>query len=147
MLFARGDAQEPMAMAEVFIGEATLFRTEKQGNTAAGRMLAEEAGGLVQAAHGVLQLPKANRSGSNNESAILDGFSNGLEFFGFGEQRRGADGGTGLAKCQFVGVHDAKMEKAEIAHGARGGADVERVARGDKNDPQAVGFGISWQGS
>ncbi len=92
-------------------------------------------------------MPKANGSGSHHKGAILDGFSDGLELFGFGEQRRGADGGTGLAKGQFVGVHNAKMEKAKVAHGARGGADVERVARGHKHHPQPVGFGISCQGS
>ena len=129
-------------MAEVFIGEATLLRAEKQGNKAAGKMLAEEAGGLVQAAHRVLQLPKAHGSGSDNQGAIRYGVRDSRELFGFGEQRRGTNGGTGLAKSQFVGVHHSQMEKAEIAHGARGGPDVERVARGDKNDPQPVGFGV-----
>ena len=134
-------------MAEVFIGEATLLRAEKQGNKAAGRMLAQMTRGLVEPADRVLQLPKSYGGGPNNKRAILDGFSDGLELFGFGEQRRGADGGTGLAKSQIVGVHDAKMEKAKVAHGARGGADVERVARGHKHHPQPVGFGISCQGS
>ena len=36
MLFASGNAQEPMAMAEVFIRKATLLRTEEQGDRAAG---------------------------------------------------------------------------------------------------------------
>ena len=147
MLFARGDAQEPMAMAEVFIAEATLFRTEKKGNKATSKMLAQRTRGSVEPADRVLQLPKSHGSCSHHKGAIPDGFSDGLEFFGFGEQRRGADRRTGLAKRQFVGVHDAKMEKTEIAHGARGGADVERVARGDKDDPQPVGFGIGSQGN
>jgi len=147
MLFARGDAQEPMAVAEVFIGEATLLRTEKKGNKATGKVLVEVTCGLVQAADRMLQLPKAYGSGSHNEGAILDGFRDGLELSCSGQQRRGADGGTGLAKGQFVGIHDAQVEKAEVAHGARGGADVERVARGDKNDPQPVGFGIGCQDS
>jgi len=33
------------------------------------------------------------------------------------------------------------MEEAEVAHGAGGGADIEGIAWGDKNDAQAVGFG------
>src|SRR5882724_4518515 len=82
MLFARGDAQEPMAMAEVFIGEATLLRAEKQGNKAAGRMLAQMTRGLVEPADRVLQLPKSYGGGPNNKRAILDGFSDGLELFG-----------------------------------------------------------------
>lgn len=134
-------------MAEVLIGEPTLLRTEQKGNKAAGKILTQMTRGLVEPADRVLQLPKSHGSGPNNKGAILDSFSDGLELFRSGEQRRGADGGTGLAKGQFVGVHDAKMEKAEVAHGARGGADVERVARGDKYNPQPVGFGISCQGS
>ena len=134
-------------MAEVLVGEATLLRAKQNSNKATDKMLAEEACGLVQAADRVLQLPKAHGSGAHNQGAIFDGLRDGLELFGFGEQRLGTNGGTGFAKGQFVGIYDAQMEKAEVAHGARGGADIERVARGDKNDPQAVGFGIGGQDS
>jgi len=34
------------------------------------------------------------------------------------------------------------MEKAKVAQGAGGGTNVERIARRDKNNPQAIGFGI-----
>jgi hypothetical protein len=61
---------------------------------------------------------------------------------GFAEQRCGADRGTRFAKSQFIGVHHAKMEKAEVAHGACGSPDVEWIARGDEDNPQAVGFGV-----
>jgi len=37
------------------------------------------------------------------------------------------------------------MAKAEIAHGASGGTDVERVARRNQDDAQAVGFGSGQQ--
>ncbi len=65
---------------------------------------------------------------------------------GTGKQRRGADSGTRLAKSQFVGIDDTKVEEAEVAHGAGRGTDVERIARSDKNNPQAVGFGVRRQG-
>jgi len=57
-----------------------------------------------------------------------------FELFGTGEQRCGADGGTRLAKSQFIRVHHAKMEESEVAHGAGGGADVEGIARTDEDD-------------
>jgi hypothetical protein len=34
------------------------------------------------------------------------------------------------------------MEKAEVTHGAGRRANVERIARGDKDNPHAIGFGI-----
>ena len=40
-----------------------------------------------------------------------------------------AHGGNRLAKRHFVGIDDAQMRESEIAHGAGGGADVERIAR------------------
>jgi len=40
----------------------------------------------------------------------------------------------------------AQMTEAEVAHGARGCADVERIARRDQYDAQTVEFGLSQQG-
>jgi hypothetical protein len=95
---------------------------------------------LIEAANGVLQSTFAHGGGSYDERAILDSLSNGLEFFGPGKQRCSANRGTRLAESQFIGTHDAEMKKAEIAHGAGGGTDVEGVARRYKNDAQEVGF-------
>jgi hypothetical protein len=105
-------------------------------------MLAQVTAGLIEGANRVVQLPLAHGGGSHNETAIFDSFRDGLELLGFGKQRRGTNGGTRLAKSQFVRVYYAKMEKTKVAHGAGGGADVEGVARGHKHHPQAVGFGM-----
>jgi hypothetical protein len=37
------------------------------------------------------------------------------------------------------------VAEAEIAHGARGRADIQRVARGHQNDAQAVELSGGWQ--
>ena len=142
MLCTRGNAHKPMAVAEVFVREAAFLRAEEQSDSASSWMLAEVPGSLVEATHRMLQLTKADGGCPHNEGAILYGFGDGSKFFGLGEQRRGADGRTRLAESEFVRVHYAKMEKAKVAHGAGGGADVERIARGDKYDPQAVRFGV-----
>jgi len=147
MLFAGGDAQEPVAVAEVFIRKTALLRTEKKGDAAAGGMFVKEQGGLIKAVDGVLHLTLADGGGSDDECAILDGFGEGLELFGAGEQRRGANRGARLAKSQLVGVYYAKMEETEVAHGAGGGTDIERITRADEDDAQAIGFGAGRQGT
>ena len=130
MLFPSGNAQKPVAVAEIFIRKAALFRTKKKSDSVASQMFTEKTRGLIETADGVVQLTEADRGGSNDKSAILDGFGDGLELFGMGEQRLGADGGARLAKSHLVGVHHAKMEEAEVTHGAGGSADVEGIARG-----------------
>src|SRR5712671_5890688 len=94
----------------------------------------------------MLQLAEADGGGSDDERAVCDGFAERLELFGPGEQRRRADRGPRLAKCQLIRVHHAKMEESEVAHGAGCRADVEGIARGDEYDAQAVEFGMERQG-
>jgi hypothetical protein len=147
MLFASGDAQEPVAVTEVFIGKASLFGAEEKGDAAAGEMLAKAARGLFEAANRVLGLAAANGSGSDYESAVRDGLGDGLELFGAGEQGHGSDGGTRFPESQLVGAHHAKMRETEIAHGAGSGADVEGIAWLDEDDAQVVEFGMGRQGS
>lgn len=129
-------------MAEVFVRKAALLRAEKEGDTAAGEMLSNEPGGLIQAADRVVQLTLADGGRSNDQCAVLNSFGHGLEFFGASKQRLGANGGTRLPKSQLIRVHEAKIEEAKVAHGAGSGADVEWISRCDKNDAQAVGIGI-----
>jgi hypothetical protein len=145
VLFASRDAHEPMAVAEVLIRKATLFRAEEKRNAASGKALADEGSGLLKAADRVLQLTLPNGSGSNNEGAIVDCFSEGLELLGMREQGRGADGGTRFSKSHLVGVHHTEMEEAKVAHDAGGGADVEGIPRFDENDAQVIEFGVRRQ--
>jgi hypothetical protein len=97
---------------------------------------------LIQAADGMLQLTMSDGGGSDDQCAVLNGFGDGFEFFGTGEQRLGTDGGTRFTKCQFIGIHNAKVEEAKVAHSAGSGADVEGISWCDKNDAQGIGFGV-----
>ena len=146
MLFARGNAQEPMAVAEVFVRKTTLLRTKKQSNTAAGELLAKKTGSLIQAPDRVLQLTLANGSSSDNECAIDDRFRDGFEFRSLRKQRHCPDSGTRLAKSQLIRVHYAEMEEPEVAHGASRCANVEGIPWSDKNDTQTVGMGVGKHG-
>src|SRR5260370_10648430 len=98
MLFARGDAQEPMAVAEIFVRETTLLRTEKKSDAARSEMLAQWTGGLIEPADRVLQLALADGRGPNNKSAIFNGFGHELELLRTGKQLRCAAGGARFAQ-------------------------------------------------
>jgi len=108
-------------------------------------MFADQGCGLLEAPDRMLQLTEADGGGSDDKRAVPDGFGEGLEFFGASKQRLGADSGTRLAERQFIGVYYAKLEESEVAHGTRGGADVEGIARTDEYDAQAVKFGVGRQ--
>jgi hypothetical protein len=96
---------------------------------------------LLGAFDGVLRVAAAHGGGADDESAVRDSFGETLELFGAGEKRRGTHGRACFTKSQFVGIDDTKMEEAEVAHGAGGGADVERIARVDEDDAQVVELG------
>lgn len=147
MLFAGGDAQEPMAMAEVFVRKAALFGAEQKGDSTAGQMLMDKPRSLLKAANRMQGLAAADGSGSHDEGAIRDGFGDSFEFFGAGEQRLSTDGGPRFAESQFVWIDDAKMSEAEVTHGAGSGSDVQRIARLDEDNAQVVEFGMGRQGS
>ena len=133
-------------MAEVFVRKTTLLGTKKQSNTATGELLAKKTDSLIQTADRVLQLTLSNGGSSDNECAIGDGFRDGFEFRGLREQGLGTDGGARFAKSQLIRVDNAKVEEAEIAHGASRCADVERIARSHKNDTQAVRISVGEHG-
>jgi hypothetical protein len=147
MLFAGGDAEQPMAVAEVFVGEAALFRTKQEGDTACRKALADETRALFKALDRVLQFARADRCGSDDERAVSNSFGDSLELLGMGKKRQCADRGVRFAKGQFVGVHDAEVEESEVAHGAGGRADVEGIARVDEDDAQVVELGWRGQGA
>ena len=96
---------------------------------------------MFEAFDGVLRVAAAHGGGADDESAVRHGFGNSLELFGASEKRRGAHSGACFTKSQFVGVDDAKMEETEVAHGAGGSANVERIARVDEDDAQVIELG------
>src|SRR4029077_2625818 len=89
--------------------------------------------------------PASSSRRSHDERAIRDGFAHAFELFRACEQRRSSHGGARLAKRNFVGIHHAQAEKAEVAHGTGGRADVERVASAHQDDAQTIEFRRSEQ--
>ena len=61
-------------------------------------------------------------------------------FFGVVENVGRSDGRTRLAESNGVGIDQTQTMRAEIAHRACCGSDVQRIARADENDHEIVEF-------
>ena len=146
VFFPGGDVHKPVAMAHVLIGETEFFRAEEEGAGSAIEMPADDWGTSLQAMKRVLQVAMADGRGSDDEGAIGNGFRHGGEFPGIDENVGGTDGGPSVFEGHFVRIHHPQVEESEVAHGAGGGADVERIARVDEDDAKIIEFGGSGQG-
>ena len=132
MLGAGGDAQEPVAVAEIFVGQAGFFGAEEERDAicfcACGAFACEapqdDACARFERAELMMQLAASGGGGADDERAIGDGFGYGGELLGAGEYWRGSYCGTRFAIGGVVGIYQAEMRAAEIAHGAGGGADI-----------------------
>jgi hypothetical protein len=51
-----------------------------------------------------------------------------------------------LAESDLIAIDNAEAEKSEVAHGASGGSDVERIARGHEHDDDAVELALIQHG-
>ena len=85
MFFTRRNAEEPVAVAEVFVGEAALFGAEQEGDTAGGEACADQGSGLLETLNRVLHFTVADGCGANDEGAVRHGFGEGGKFFSGGE--------------------------------------------------------------
>ena len=114
----------------------SLPKTSATG--AAGSDPQHQPRAVLQTADGVLQLAMSHAGGADHQAAIGHRVGQAGEFLGFLQQRRGAHGGPRFAEGHIVGIDHAQARKAEIGHGARGGADIERIARRNQDDAQIV---------
>jgi len=147
VLDSRGNANQPMTMAEVLIGQANFFRAEEQGDAAGAQPLADQSCAGFERPDGLLEYAPADRGCADNEGAVGNGFRQAGEFARARQNGRGANRGTRLTKCRFERIHKTQIEKSKIAHGASGRADIERVARGDEHNAETVEFNARRQWS
>jgi hypothetical protein len=141
IFFARGNTHQPVAMAKIFVRQAEFLGAEEQRDVARTEPLANQARAVFESPQRMLQFTVTHRRGSHHERAIRNRRGNGLELFGPCKQLRSTDGGARLAKSRVVRIYHAQAAKAEIAHGARGSAHVERVARRHQHNAQAIEIG------
>jgi len=86
----------------------------------------------------MLQFPVAHGRGSDNQCAIGNRIRDSGEEIGLPQNFRSSDGGTRFAKGGLERIHNAQGANAEIAHGPRCCAYVERVTRRHQNDAQTI---------
>src|SRR5439155_15824712 len=101
VLFARRNAQQPVAVAEVFVREATLLRSEQQSDTPTLRtqLPPDQKRGSRQGSQWMLQFSMLQRRRSDHQGAVCDRLSNALVFLSMVEQPGRADRRASLAKC------------------------------------------------
>ena len=138
MLLARGNAHQPVAVAHVFVRQAEFFRSEEQRDRSSRKLPGDELAAELQPPQRMLQRAMTDGGGADHQPAIGHGFGQGRIFPRFFENLVSFDRGAGFAKRDLVGIHQAQFGASEVAHGAGGRADVERIARGDQDHPQWV---------
>ena len=84
--------------------------------------------------------------GAEDERAFADGFGEGSNFAGVGEEFGSVDRGASFAPVGLVGCDHGEVGEAEVGHGARDRADVEGIARRDEDDGDAVALLCGQQG-
>ena len=145
MFVAGGNVDQPVAVAEFLVAQTELLRSEEQRDRRRCELLTNESRAFVEPADGVLQIAVLDRGGSDDQCTIGDSFSQASAFLGAGQQGRSTHSGTGFAKRQFVRIDHAEPQESEVAHGARGGTDIEWIARCYQHHAQAIEF--NWTGT
>lgn len=139
-----GNLNEHVAPGKIFAGEAVFFRAEDQGDgRAVGAPAFNEASEIGKRNHRLLGFAVGEGSGADDKGTVCNGLSEGACLYCVLEQVLCADRGQGFAPVGFVGRDDGELMETEVGHGTRGRADVERIARGDKDD--ADGMGVKGQ--
>ena len=137
-----------MAAGEIVASEAAFFGAEDEGSAAAaGDFAAEDGSEGRERDDGLLGLAMGEGPGAGDQCAAGYSFSEGGAFDGVFEDPGRADGGAGFAPVRRVGRYRSQVGEAEVGHGARGGSDVERIARGDEDQEEAIALGGGEQGS
>ena len=89
-----------------------------------------------QAPRGMLKLASGGHGRADHQGAVGDGFGQRRVLPGRGEHVARMNRRAGFAERHVVRIHQAQLGEAEVAHGSRRGADVQRVPRRHQNDPK-----------
>ena len=87
---------------------------------------------------GMLQVPVAHRRGAHHERTIGNCFRHAVVLLGSRQHFGCTDRRTRLAKGGVKRVDHSQMREAEVAHGAGGRPNIERIARRHQNHAQTV---------
>lgn len=124
-------------MTEVVIGEAALFGSKQQRHT--GRNLRSNPRDRIRQRNRlVLELPVSPGCCPDDQRAIRYGLSNARTFTRIRQQIGSAHGRFCLSERRAVRIHETKARESKIAHGARRGANVQRIPRGHQHHGYTV---------
>jgi len=139
MFPARRDPHEPVAMRHILVAQPVLLGAEQQGRAGVVRqMLADQTAAVLEPADRMLDRTASDGRCSDDERAIGDGVGDGWEFARTLQEVSCFDGRFRLQKGDVVRVDQAQIHGAEVAHCARGRADVQRVARRHQNHGEVL---------
>ncbi len=125
-----------MAVAQILVREAEPLRAKQKRHRARPQLLAYKPGARFKPSDGMLQFPVTDRRRPHHQRAIGHSLGHaGKLLRGRKNPSRSPNRRTRLAKCPFVRVHHPQTGEAEIAHGPRRGANVERIARRHQDNP------------
>src|SRR6185295_1845725 len=82
----------------------------------------------------MFQHSRSDGRSADYQRAIGHGLGNRGIFAGSLQHGVSFHGGAGLSECDLVRIHQTKLGESEVAHGARGGSDVEGIARRYQDD-------------
>lgn len=87
-------------------------------------------------------MPLSTARGAGNERAVADRLCDAVEFFRLRQYQACVYGGTRFAESEIVGPHQAQTQKTEIAHGAGGRSNIERITAPHQDDAKTILFFI-----
>ena len=93
----------------------------------------------------MLQVAMTDGGGAHHERAVSDGVGNGSVFLGVPQNLSATYCRTRVAKGAIKRIHNPQVRAPEVAHGAGGRANVERISRRNEDDAQAIEFARKWQ--
>ncbi len=138
IFIARGNPNEPVAMAEIFVGKAKFLRAKQQRDATGPHAPANQPRGIFRAVDRVLQFTIADRRGSHDQRAIGHGVGDALEMLRLRQNFGSANGRARFPKGGFERIYHAQRTKSKVAHGASRRADVQGIARGHEDYMQTV---------
>ena len=99
-----------------------------------GKFPGDELAAVFQTPQRVFQHAGPDGRGADHQRAIGHGLGDGRIFAGLFQHGVRFHGRASFAEGDGVGIHQTKFGEAEVAHGAGGGPDIERIARRNQDD-------------
>jgi hypothetical protein len=86
----------------------------------------------------VLQPTVADRGGAHHQARVRYRGGYAIKLHRLLQKRRGADCRPRFPKSYIIGLHRREAPETEVCHRARGGADIEGIARRHHDHAQVI---------